>query len=116
IRALGNLDAKKEAIWPFDGPLAVLLASGRVVLGEIYPRALYGHALLDAPSDERCLVALGKTKGEIRTAAVAHLEGLQWHRVLNVALDHELIQRARDDEDDFDAYLSALGILRLLLE
>lgn len=116
IRGLGNLDAKKAAVWPFDGPLAVLLASGRVVLAEIYPRALYGHALLDAPSGERCLVSLGKTKGEIRNAAVVRLQRLQWHRVHNVELDGKLIQRACDDEDDFDAYLSALGILRLLLE
>lgn len=116
IRALGNLDARQVAIWPFDGPLAMLLASGRVVLGEIYPRALYGHALQDTSPNERCLFALGKTKCEIRTGAVAHLEGLHWHRRFDVALHRELNQRARDDEDDFDSYLSALGILRLLLE
>jgi len=55
IGSLVGLDAKKTAVWPFDGPLDVLLASGRVVLGEIYPRALYGHVLLDAASHERCL-------------------------------------------------------------
>lgn len=116
IRALGGLDENKVAIWPFDGPLAALLGSTRVIIGEIYPRALYGHALLDAPSDQRGLIALGKTKGEIRAAAITHLQSLQWHRVLDIELEPSLIQRACNNEDDFDSYLSALGILRLLLE
>lgn len=116
IRALGGLDTDKVAIWPFDGTLAELLGSGRVVLGETYPRALYGHTLLDVPAGQRCLLALGKTKSDIRAAAVAVLERLQWHRRLKVALDKELLEQARSNEDDFDGYLSALGILRLLLE
>lgn len=116
IRSLGSLDAEKVAVWPFDGPLDALLASGRVVLGEIYPRALYGHVLLEAPHDERCLLAVGKTNRRTRTAALSHLERINWHQGLGVALDPILFGRASENEDDFDAYLSALGVLRLILE
>lgn len=116
IRSLGNVDVKMVATWPFDGPLAELLASGRVIVGEIYPRALYGHALLDLLPHERYLLAIGKTKGYIRDAAIDILQGLQWHQELNVKLSPELMQRARANEDEFDTYLSSLGILRLLLE
>lgn len=116
LKGLRCLKRHDVSIWPFDGGLDLLLARDHLVIGEIYPRALYGHVLLDVSVNERCLIALGKTRDHIRDAAVAQLEGQQWHRELGVSLDQDLLQRARKDEDDFDAYFSSLGILRLLLE
>jgi hypothetical protein len=116
IGSLGRLNDKRAAIWPFDGKLDELLSVSRVVVGEFYPRSMYAHALLDIPSDKRCLLGLGKTKANVRHAAIDLLTGLQWHRDLGVLLDEELLERVRQDEEDFDAYSSALAILRMVME
>lgn len=116
LERLGKLDAKHVAVWPFDGPLNALLETKRVILGEIYPRALYGHVLSDKSNDERARIAIGKGTAAIRAAAVVELELSAWHKHLEVPLHPDLLERARVSEDDFDAYFSAIGILRLLLE
>lgn len=116
LHGLGALDPKNVGIWPFDGSLAELHARGRIAVGETYPRALYAHALLDERAGERPLLSVGKSKPPIRAAALDRLATLAWHRAMRVALAPEHVGRARANEDEFDAYLSALAVLRLVLE
>lgn len=98
------------AVWPFAGRLDALGA--RVVLCEIYPRVCYALALASALPARQ--LAIAKTRAAERSAAVDALLATRWlseHGVLVTGVD-----RARRDEDDFDAALSAAGLLRCVLE
>ena len=109
----------RVAVWPFDGPIEACTSdSTRVVVGEIYPRSLYGHVLDDAaPADRRRLV-VAKTNRKVRELAVQALRQLAWHtqEETHVRLSDEYLALAVANEDDFDAYFSALGLLRLITE
>jgi hypothetical protein len=47
-------------IWPFEGRLEELLATRRIVVGEIYPRAAYAVALSSLPPSERAPLKVAK--------------------------------------------------------
>jgi hypothetical protein len=73
---LGPLLATKRAfrVWPFEGNIHALLESSPVVIGEIYPRAAYTTALLDASTGSRAPLALAKTHADVRRDAIAALQ------------------------------------------
>jgi hypothetical protein len=102
----------RVALWPFDGALADLLASGRPVLGEMYPAFL--------------LRTLGvtvarKSKREARAACGEELLGrvgadarLDLGAVRALLLDG--FGASRSGEDPFDATIACIALARLLLD
>jgi len=115
-RELASLlvDSRTFRLWPFDGELDVLLTSGRTVLGEIYPRAAYGIVLKDSPAAERPRLALSKTNPGCRLRAISLLQSAEWIRRHRVRLSD--LDAAAASEDDFDAFVTALALLRCHLE
>ena len=100
-------------VWPFDLPEPDADADG-VVLAEIYPRALYAAALLSDPPPSRPRLAVAKTDGQCRRAAIECLLAHDWvrrHGVRFADVDAETMT-----EDAGDALLSAAGALRCVLE
>jgi len=96
-------------VWPFEGALQALLESSPVVVGEIYPRAAYATALLDAP---RPPLVLAKTHADVRRKAIADLLAADWVRLNEVTIKID----ANANEDDFDACLTAAALLRCVVE
>ncbi len=85
-----------------------------IVLGEIYPRAVYATALLDELPSERPRLALAKTKPAVRRAAMARLRQAEWVRRHEVTIENVI--EAEANEDDFDACVTAAALLRCVLE
>jgi hypothetical protein len=73
-------------VWPFEGELQELLQSTSVVVGEMYPRAAYATALLDAPPTSRGPMVVAKTDAGVRREAIATLRAATWVRSLRVEL------------------------------
>jgi hypothetical protein len=96
-------------VWPFEGDLEALLESSPVVVGEIYPRAAYATALLDAP---RPPLALAKTVPNVRRKAIADLQAAAWVHLHGVKIKID----AHANEDDFDACITAAALLRCVVE
>jgi len=101
-------------VWPFEGDLQALLESSPVVVGEIYPRAAYATALLDAPTVLRAPLALAKIDLDVRRDAIAALQSAHWVRMLGVTIEN--VVEAQTNEDDFDACMTAAALLRCTLE
>jgi hypothetical protein len=98
-------------VWPFEGPRATLLDRHRIVLAEIYPRVCYALALddeLPAP-----LRIVEKTKAGPRADATRCLLGAPWLATIGATIDGA--DPDGIDEDDFDAMISAAGLLRCVL-
>ena len=103
--------------------MQALLESSRVVVGEIYPRAAYATALLDAnwravealfSTVSRPPLALAKGNADVRQQAIKALRGPDsWVHLMGVT-----IENLDDDtnEDDFDACVTAAALLRCALE
>lgn len=115
-RELAQLLQERRAfkLWPFDGAMDLLLADKGPVIGEIYPRAAYGVALLEGSAEQRSRLAVSKTDGTTRTAAVATLRHASWVRAQRLVLKD--LRAAEENEDDFDALMAAVALLRCRLE
>lgn len=101
-------------LWPFEGSLAAIRARKKVCLAEIYPRVCYALALDDTlPAPLR---RVSKVKAPPRARALAQLLRAAWFRAAGVTLAPKHVEAARDNEDDFDAVISALALLRCVLE
>jgi 8-oxo-dGTP diphosphatase len=91
-------------LWPFEHG-----AGDGVVVAEGFPRAAYAVALQDdlpaAPT------SLAKTKVAARAHALVALQGASWRRELGLSLRD--LDAARASEDDFDALLLGMALLRL---
>jgi hypothetical protein len=107
VDLLGTSDL---AIWPFDGRLDAI--TQRIALAEIYPRVCYSLAL--EPELPAALMPLGKGSASVRARAVASLEAASWTRTHAVSIRN--LELAREDEDHFDAMISAAALLRCVLE
>ncbi|HSN85588.1 MAG TPA: hypothetical protein VL025_02470 [Thermoanaerobaculia bacterium] len=95
------------SLWPFDGPLADLLARPGVVMAEIYPALFFGSVVKGA----------GKEKGEPRTRVFrdllekARADGLE---IVLTPSAEEWVEAGFASSDDFDPMLSVVGMLRHL--
>jgi hypothetical protein len=107
-------DWGRITVWPFEGELDVLLKSAPVVLGEVYPRAAYATALIDAPTNARPRLSVAKTDPLVRRSAVQRIQSTKWVRELEVEIED--CDYAEANEDDFDACLTAAALLRCVLE
>ncbi len=101
-------------VWPFEGSLPELFASGRIVVAENYPRAIYATALSDFPAAHRSRMKVSKTRAETRREAIECLLGRPWIADNLVAVRDT--DDALEDENQFDALVTAAGLLRLVLE
>ena len=106
------------AVWPFDGRLAELIATHRVIFAEAYPAAYYTHLGVQfLPQSGR---RWGKRIQQDRQAHTAVL--LNWTAQFNITLDSAtryLIETGfgahPNGEDKFDAFIGLLGLLNLIL-
>lgn len=103
-----------SAVWPFDGDLAALTTTKAVTLAEVYPRAAYATALVDGTAKERPRLMVAKTDARHRHSAVQQLLDMRWVRYSGVHFED--IEWARDNEDDFDACITAAALLRCCIE
>ncbi|MHB8879721.1 MAG: hypothetical protein ACYC8T_39035, partial [Myxococcaceae bacterium] len=100
------------SVWPFEGTLNEIFGRGKIAIGEIYPRAAYATALSHVlPARPR---ALAKTQRPVRATAVRDLAAMPWVAQRGVRLSDQ--ERAIDNEDDFDAMMTAAALLRVHLE
>jgi hypothetical protein len=113
LRALVTLP-RSFAVWPFEGSLEDLTGTKTVTIAEVYPRAAYATALVDGVVTERRRIKLAKTDARCRHSAIQQLLGMRWVRYSGVSF--EGIEWARNNEDDFDACLTAAALLRCCLE
>jgi len=102
------------AVWPFEGSVDALLSARGIVLGETYPRAAYATALTDGPPGSRPRLMVAKTDSRHRHAAIEQLLAQRWVRFNGVQFDG--LDDARQNEDDFDACITAAALLRCVLE
>ena len=99
-------------IWPFEGELERLLKSERIVLCETYPALAYAAAIADyIPTGK---IKISKSKYESRYSTVSLLKQAEWVRTNQIDLQN--LESARNNEDDFDACLTAAAFLRCLCE
>ena len=104
------------AIWPFDGPLADLLAPpDATVVAEAYPREFYEHLKLRIGKPDR-----SKRRQRDRRADAPTL--LEWAKANAVRLDDRLrgaledgFGKGGDGEDRFDALVGLFGMLNVVL-
>lgn len=90
----------------------MLLARHRVVLAETYPRLAYGTALAEAlPA---ALLRLAKTQRAARESAYEGLRRTAWVASCGVQLGDGA--RMIGNEDDFDAFITAVALLRCALK
>lgn len=94
--------------------MEALLATGRVVVAEIYPRAAYSTALLDVPPPLRPPLMIPKTDACVRRRAVEALRQAAWISRCGVTLQD--LDAAEASEDAFDACLTSAALLRCVLE
>ena len=99
-------------VWPFDGGLDDLLGSGVPVVAEIYPRAAYSTALIDAAPRPR--LAVSKTRARVRLCAIRDLLATQWVAATGVQIQDTCA--AAQGEDDFDALMTGAALFRCLAE
>ena len=104
-------------LWPFDGPLAALLAAGGAVAAETYPGEVYGHlgVAFRGPDGRR-----GRKGDRAARQANAGLLTAQ-AEALEVALAPALrraieagFTAAEGDDDGFDALVGLLGLVNVL--
>ena len=95
-------------IWPFDGAQGDLAERHHVVLAEIYPRVCYGLAL--ATGLPASPLSIAKTDPAARAEFLDQFAEHSWLSEVHVGFD--ALGTARRHEDDFDALLSAVAILR----
>lgn len=104
---------RKFAVWPFEGPLALLLEHHRVVLAETYPGLAYAAALArELPTQPMRVVKTGKKHQRIH--ACEKLVDAAWVNTHGVNLGD--LTRPGGNEDDFDALMTAAAVLRCCLE
>ncbi len=103
------------ALWPFDGSLHDLLASGGIVVAETYPAEACLHLGLEPPGPR-----WSKRRQEGRRAQGDRLKA--WADGRPVVLDLELsalvedgFGPSKDGEDPFDALLGLLSMLEVVL-
>jgi hypothetical protein len=110
--------------WPFDGSLEKLLSRPGVIVAEIYPATAYATAIDDVQQQLFSPYGVGirpkrrfrvvKSSPLERKAATTALRRSVWTWDSHVALQN--LERAEDNEDDFDACMTAAALLRLVLE
>jgi mannose-6-phosphate isomerase-like protein (cupin superfamily) len=102
-------DSRLEiALWPFDGPLDELFASGRIVVVEAYPTEFYGHLGVS-------FAGTGKRDRAARAENGRTL--LAWSRQRGLELEADLemgLGEGFESDDAFDALVGLFGTLNVV--
>ena len=107
------------ALWPFDGSLEELLASGRIVCAETYPGEFYAHLRVTFPAGLK-----GEKHGKrVQADRAGNAESLLgWAESAGVEVTPELERGIRDGfgpdaggADPFDAVVGLFGMLNVVL-
>ena len=108
------LNRDEIALWPFDGPLTELLASGRTVVVETYPADACAYLGMSRPG-----TSWSKRNQLDRAAWSDHL--LEWARKRPVQFASRLVaeiqdgfRSAADGEDRFDALVGMLAMIEVV--
>lgn len=104
----------KCAFWPFDGELQQLIASSDVVISETYPAEFYHHLQLGLASrgSKLDVDARRLETGRLRETAASLGVHLADAAVAAVSAGFGVADNA---DDDFDAFVGLLGMLRVVL-
>lgn len=118
ITSLSRFWRRKIKIWPFETSLESTQPP-ELILGESYPKALYGVALDNqrANASDRSpyrSVFIRKGIAKNRIERLDELISMQWIREFGVRIEN--LKHAQDSQDDFDALFVAAALLRIQLE
>ncbi|MGE0254457.1 MAG: hypothetical protein AB7N54_18675 [Alphaproteobacteria bacterium] len=101
-------------IWPFDGPLAALLARPGLIVAETYPGEIYHHLDLGIRDRRRSKRRQADRAADApRLRAVARGLSLRLSAEAAAAIDDGYGPR-KEGEDSFDATVGLLGMLNIL--
>ena len=106
--------SRQFRIWPFEGTFPELFSSVPIVIAENYPRATYAAAFSSTSGSHRPRMRLSKSRVATRHQAIRCLLSQSWVHDWGVAL-HDT-DAALADENEFDALVTAAGLLRLVIE
>ena len=84
------------------------------MLAETYPRACYAIALQPGHASTRRIMPLAKTQPQVRAEAIRRIQQVERTRTPAVTV-HDW-DAAAASEDDFDACVTALALLRATLD
>ena len=103
---------ERVGLWPFDGPLAELLAAGRPVVAEMYPAFLLRTLGVKVvrKSDPAARAACGRALLR-RVGGDARLDLTRVRRLLRAGFG-----ASRSGEDPFDATIACIALARLVLD
>lgn len=104
---LSRLVDRNWGFWPFDGRMGPILEGRGAGLAETYPAILYRVVLPDTPTPR-------KASGGSRAAWLDALAGSDWIR--DQAVETRDMVAAEVNENEFDACVMSLALLRLVLE
>ena len=98
-------------LWPFDGPLAALVAPGHAVLAEVYPAEALRHCGLRLPGSKRAQGPRLALAAALREACA--LRRVSPSRALAAAIRDGFGADAKG-EDRFDSVIGLLGLIGVL--
>ena len=99
-------------IWPFEDNLSTLLRQDGIVLCEMYPGIAYATALVD--NLPTCKLIVSKTKQQERKKVCTLLVAANW--VKRNHIDLGALDALIENEDDFDAHLTAAAVMRCAVD
>ena len=103
---------REFTIWPFENDPSNLLHHDGIVLCESYPSIAYATALVDKLPT--CKLIVSKTKQQQREKACERLRTANW--VTRNKIDLGELNALKNNEDDFDAHLTAAAFMRCVVE
>ena len=103
---------REFTIWPFENDPSNLLHQHGIVLCESYPSIAYATALVDKLPT--CKLIVSKTKQQQREKACERLRTANW--VTRNKIDLGELNALKNNEDDFDAHLTAAAFMRCVVE
>jgi hypothetical protein len=103
---------KTFSVWPFEGDFGDAFQKSDVVVAENYPAISYTSVFASKLPSAR--LKLSKTKVDVRKPALAAMEDLEWLKKSGITLP--CLTKCQESEDHFDAFMSALSQLRIVLE
>ena len=108
-----TLNCDREfTIWPFENNPSNLLHQDGVALCETYPSIAYATALVDKLPT--CKLKVSKTNQQQRKEACERLMTANW--VTRNHIDLGALDALIENEDDFDAHLTAAAVMRCVVE
>lgn len=103
---------REFTIWPFENDLSSFFHQDVIVLCETYPGIAYATALVDELPT--CRLRVSKTNQQQRKEACESVQTADW--VSRNEIDLGDLNALIENEDDFDAHLTATAVMRCVIE